>query len=174
LCGKTKDLAHLAKLGHRVVGVELSAKAAQAAFDEAKLPFTREQQGPYQVFKAQDLDLEVRVGNFFKLPAKPSFDAVWDRAAMVALDPERRARYAEHLIQVLRPGGTLLVNVMDYPQAQMSGPPHAVSVVDLAGFYEESFSIETLYEEDQIDREPKFRERGLDRFVVSTSLLRRV
>lgn len=174
LCGKTKDLAHLAKLGHRVVGVELSAKAAQAAFDEAKLPFTQEQQGPYQVFKAQDLDLEVRVGNFFKLPAKPSFDAVWDRAAMVALDPDRRARYAEHLIQVLRPGGTLLVNVMDYPQAQMSGPPHAVSVVDLAGYYEKSFSIETLYEEDQIDREPKFRERGLDRFVVSTSLLSRV
>lgn len=171
LCGKSKDLAYLAGLGHRVVGVEFSAKAAQAAFDEAKLPFTQEQQGAYQVFKAQDLDLEIRVGDFFKLPAKPSFDAVWDRAAMVALNPGRRSDYAKLLLEVLRPGGAMLVNIIDYPQEQMAGPPHAINPVDLAGYYGQTFSIETLYEEDHIDREPKFRERGLDRFVVSGNLL---
>lgn len=173
LCGKSKDLAHLAKLGHRVVGVELSAKAAQAAFNEAKLPFTQSLRGPFTVLRAKDLDLEIRVGDFFDLPAKPSFDAVWDRAAMVALDPLRRARYAERLIQLVRPGGVMLVDILDYPQEQMSGPPHAISSADLKGYYAEYFSIETCCEEDRIDREPKFRERGLDRLVVSTNLLTR-
>ncbi|MFT5584429.1 MAG: thiopurine S-methyltransferase [Cognaticolwellia sp.] len=171
LCGKTKDLVHLAKLGHSVVGVELSELAAAAVFNEAKLAFTQTKQGPFQVFRAQDLDLEVRVGNFFKLPAKPSFDAVWDRAAMVALDPERRARYAEHLIQLVRPGGAMLVNIMEYPQEQMPGPPHAISFDDLGAVYGAHFKLELLKEEDEIDHLPKFRERGLDRFLVATSLL---
>ena len=171
LCGKSKDLAHLAKLGHRVVGVELSEKAATAAFNEARLPFSQEQEGPYQVLRAHDLDLEIRVGDFFKLPQEPSFDAVWDRAAMVALDPERRARYAERLIQVVRPAGAMLVNIMDYPQEQMPGPPHAVCTRSLHDYYAEHFSIETLRETDEIDLEPKFRARGLDRLVVSTHIL---
>lgn len=173
LCGKTRDLAHLAKLGHSVVGVELSERAAQAAFDEAGLVFQRSEQGPFQVFRASTLDLEIRVGDVFALPAEPSFDAVWDRAAMVALDPERRARYAARLCQVLRPGGTLLVNTMDYPQEQMPGPPHAVSFADLEGYYAEHFTLELLRKTEEIERSPKFKERGLSSFVVQTSLLTR-
>ncbi len=173
LCGKTMDLVYLAKLGHRVVGVELSDKAAAAVFGRAKLPFTQSKQGPFQVFRAQDLDLEVRVGNFFELSAVPSFDAVWDRAAMVALDPDRRARYVKHLIQLVRPGGTMLVNIMDYPQEQMPGPPHAISFDDLGMAYRAHFKLELLKEQDQIDDSPKFRERGLDHFIVRTCLLTR-
>ncbi len=173
LCGKTRDLAHLAKLGHSVVGVELSERAAQAAFSEAGLAVQRSEQGPFQVFRATELDLEIRVGDFFSLPAEPSFDAVWDRAAIVALDPERRARYAERLCQVLRPGGAMLVNTMDYPQEQMPGPPHAVSFVDLQGYYAEHFTLELLREDEEIERSPKFKERGLSSFVVRTTLLTR-
>lgn len=173
LCGKSRDLVHLAKLGHRVVGVELSELAATALFNEAKLPFSKSQQGPYQVLRAQDLDLEVRIGDFFELPTDPSFDAVWDRAAMVALDPERRARYVQHLIQLVRPGGAMLVKVMTYPQEQMAGPPHAISFDDLGTAYSEHFKLELLKEEDEIDHSPKFRERGLDHFIVRTSLLTR-
>lgn len=173
LCGKTRDLVYLANLGHAVVGIELSEKAARAVFTEAGLRFDSSTRGAFEVFRAKSLDLEVRVGDFFDLLAQPNFHAVWDRAAMVALDPERRARYAERLIDVVRPGGMMLVNTMEYDQAQMPGPPHAISFQDLKGYYGRDFELELLQEADQIDESPKFRERGLSSFVVRTTLLTR-
>ena len=56
-------------------------------------------------------DITLYLGDFFKLDQPPAagavgrFDAVWDRAALVAVDPPTRARYAEVLAAVVVPGG---------------------------------------------------------------------
>ena len=47
-------------------------------------------------------DLDIFVGDIFKLTRKAlgSIDAVFDRAALVALPEEMRARYASHIADI--------------------------------------------------------------------------
>ncbi|MED5374009.1 MAG: thiopurine S-methyltransferase [Myxococcota bacterium] len=163
LCGKSWDVPHLAASGHQVVGVELSPLAAKAMIQEHKLQVQESQRGPFQIFHNDSLEL--RVGNVFDLDASEDFDAVWDRAALVALNPEQRVRYAALLTKLLRPGGQMLLNVFEYDQDKMSGPPHSVPLDEVKTHYAEHFEIEVLREDDILEQSPKFRERGLDRLL---------
>ena len=54
------------------------------------------------------------------------FTRVWDRAALVALDPARRARYASVVASLLAPGAELLLDTFVFDGARKPGPPHAV------------------------------------------------
>ncbi|MFZ5480101.1 MAG: thiopurine S-methyltransferase [Myxococcota bacterium] len=122
LCGKTHDLHWLLARGHHVTGVELSPIACEAAFAEHGLRPTREEAGAFVAWRAGDLT--ILQGDVFDLVG--AFDAVWDRAATIALPPDTRARYAAHLRSLVRPGGGVLLVTMDYPQEAREGPPFAV------------------------------------------------
>ncbi len=102
LCGKTVDLAFLAAHGAEVVGVELVEDAARAFFEEAGLRAARTASGPFVRYEAAGI--EIVVGDFFALaPADVgTFDAFYDRAAIVALPPEMRVTYA-HTLRALAP-----------------------------------------------------------------------
>src|SRR5690606_23041648 len=52
--------------------------------------------------------------------------AFYDRAAIVALPPELRPRYAEHLRTLAGEGAPGLVITFEYPQERMAGPPFSV------------------------------------------------
>jgi thiopurine S-methyltransferase len=51
---------------------------------------------------------------------------VWDRACLVAVAPQRRRELVDVVRRVLAPGGRILLNVFDYDQGEMNGPPFAV------------------------------------------------
>lgn len=168
LCGKSVDLLHLARLGHDVVGVELAEDAVRELFAEAgRAPEVRVE-GAYRVYRAENL--EVRVGDVFALEGR--FDRVWDRAALVALDPPRRARYARLLTDLLRPGGVMLLNAFRYT-GHKPGPPHSVPEHELAGHYAGSFRIELLGARDRIADEERWRAAGLSEWAESTWWLER-
>ena len=105
LCGKSVDLGWLDEQGHEVVGVELAEKAVEALFKELGRNPTITTQGAFQSCRSDGL--EVLVGDLFELDAEVTgkFDAIWDRAALVALRPSDRDRYAPHLREFLRPNG---------------------------------------------------------------------
>jgi len=130
LCGKSHDLAWLAARHAEVVGVEFVRVAAVQFFAErGVVPEIHEEPGdagPVEVFT--HANLTIRVQDIFALdPARVgTFDAVWDRAAIVALPDEDRARYADHLVTLTRPGARILLASFDYPQAAMAGPPFSV------------------------------------------------
>ncbi|MCA9677575.1 MAG: methyltransferase domain-containing protein [Myxococcales bacterium] len=114
LCGKTEDLAYLAAAGHQVVGVELVPEAARAFFDEhPDLP-------PGAV--------EIVVADIFATDRATvgAVDALWDRAALIALPADARARYVAHLRTLLAPGARGLIVTIEYPQDRTDGPPFAV------------------------------------------------
>ncbi|KTC63401.1 thiopurine S-methyltransferase, partial [Pseudomonas fluorescens ABAC62] len=127
LCGKSLDLMWLASQGYRVLGVELSEQAVEAFFSEQNLTPRITREGAFSVYRADAI--EVWCGDFFSLEPRDLTDctALYDRAAMIALPPLMRARYAEHLNALLRPGCQGLLITLDYDQTQKAGPPFAVT-----------------------------------------------
>lgn len=173
LCGKANDLAFLAAQGFRVTGVELSALAVEAFFAEQQLTATTSRVGELVCYDAGAL--RIFCGDFFRLDAGTlgPVDAVFDRAALVALPPEMRADYAAHLATLATPGCRELLVSFDYPQAEMNGPPFSVPQTEIRALFGAHFDIAALGREDILGAEPRFRERGLTRLTETCWLLQR-
>ena len=172
-CGKTLDLWWLSELGFRVTGVELSPVAVKDFFDEAGCePALRKQDG-FTVHSAGSIELYC--GDFFALEraAITAVDAVYDRAALVALPPAMRPAYVSHSKRLTRPGTRTLLITLDYPDHEMKGPPFAVTSAEVWTLYGASHDVECLCSEDQLGREPRFREKGLSRLVEEVYRLER-
>ena len=131
LCGKAEDLAWLAGQGHQVVGVELVESAARAFFTEHGAEPSVERRGHFTAFTAGAIT--VLAGDFFA--ATPEvlgpIDALYDRAAVIALPTEMRADYVEHVRALLPHTAPGLIVTVEYPQALMSGPPFSVEETEL-------------------------------------------
>lgn len=164
LCGKSLDLVHLAELGCHVVGIELSAAAIGAFFEEQRLEPAVTAQGPGRVWQAGPYTL--LEGNYFAFSAAdlgPPCTGLYDRAALIALPPERRPAYAAHTARLLVPEAWGLLITLDYPQEAMAGPPFAVPDTEVRALYGPRAEIAELEIEDALASEPRFAERGLTR-----------
>jgi len=165
LCGKTVDLAWMTAQGHDVVGVELAEKAIVALHAREGRAPTISDRGPYRAWESPRTT--ILQGDVLALtPALAGpIDRVWDRAALVALDPERRARYVAVARTLLAPGAVVLLETFTYEQAKKPGPPHCVSEDEVRSLWAGA-RIERLSEVDAIEQ---MRPRGwdLDRFLVS-------
>jgi thiopurine S-methyltransferase len=62
-------------------------------------------------------------------------DALYDRAALIALPPELRPRYVDRLRALVPAGAPALVITCEYDQAVMAGPPFAVPEAELRDLY---------------------------------------
>jgi thiopurine S-methyltransferase len=98
-------------------------------------------------------------------------NAVYDRASMVALPAAMRERYVRHLVNVLPPATRILLITFDYLQAEMSGPPFAVSVSEVESLYREYAEVRLLAQVDVLADNPRFAERRLSRLQESIFLL---
>jgi thiopurine S-methyltransferase len=153
LCGKTMDLLWLAQLGHQVMGIELSPIACEAFFREiAQQPFEKEKKGLFTIYRGSGISL--LCGDFFSLTSDDlaSVTYIYDRAALIALPPDMRRKYAAHLIRLFQNTkqkklGALIVT-LEYPQETVSGPPFAVTVSELHQLYGEAFEVQHLVTEE--------------------------
>lgn len=161
LCGKSLDLLRLMETGATVVGVELSAIAVQAFLEEHGLTAHEHEEGEFAVFSATGLQL--LVGDFFALTPHhlAGVHAVYDRAALIALPPELRARYARHMASLLPRDTKMLLVAHDYTQEHMNGPPFSVPEHEVRALFGTHFNVELLQREDVIASQPQFRTRGL-------------
>lgn len=161
LCGKSVDMAWLARQGARVSGTELSAMAIN--------DFAREQGLSACVHADGDLlchemgSIRLWQGDHFALNRRQLGDArgFYDRAALVALPPDRRARYVEHLNQLLPAGSAGLLITFDYDPSQMDGPPFAVSGEEVRARYGDRWQIQALASHNVIAQHPGLQQRGL-------------
>lgn len=164
LCGKSVDLCWLADQGAHVLGVELSPIAVEGFFAEQGLTPRTSKDGAFTVWESGPI--RVLCGDYFALtPAQlAGVHAVYDRAALIALPPARRADYAAHLDR-LSPGAhrTLLVT-LKYSQEQMQGPPFSVGEREVHRLFA-SARIERLGVQDVLADHPRFREKGLTRLL---------
>ncbi|PQZ91806.1 MULTISPECIES: thiopurine S-methyltransferase [Pseudomonas] len=163
LCGKSLDLRWLASQGLRVMGVELSEQAVAAFFTEQDLVPLISRRGVFTVYQAGSI--EVWCGDFFAIDAQALAEcgALYDRAALIALPPLMRARYAEHLNKSLPPGCQGLLITLDYDQAQKAGPPFAVTDDEVRGLLGEQWGLQVLEERDILGESWKFVQDGVTR-----------
>lgn len=144
LCGKTLDIAWLLAAGYRVAGAELSELAVQQLF--AELGRTPRIEAVHADLKRYESgDLLVFVGDIFALNADllGSVDAIYDRAALVALPPSMRPGYARHLLELAAGAPQLLIS-FDYDQSLLPGPPFAVPAGELADLYGAHYQLRQL------------------------------
>lgn len=162
LCGKSLDLLWLVQLGYQVEGVELSDVAVRAFFEEQGIKAQHSTQGDWQVWESENLRLWC--GDFFKLgPAQLGpIDAVYDRAALIALPQPMRQQYVAHMQTLVGAVPHLLVT-LEYPQQQMSGPPFAVEKTEVEDLFGARYSgTQSPICADVLSESPNFRERGLE------------
>ena len=143
LCGKSLDIHWLLKQGFRVCGIELVETAVQELFKELDLTPEVTQKGKLKLYSADRID--IYTGDFFDLSVieLKKIDAVYDRAALVALPEKMRKKYADHLIALSGAAPQLLIT-FEYNQADMDGPPFSVSRPILNKLYGEAYEIERL------------------------------
>lgn len=167
LAGKSSDMLWLAAAGHHVLGIELAEIAVRAFFDENALSPKIAKHGALRCFSVDGLDLWC--GDVFAVGVAQvgRVAAVFDRAALVALPEELRRRYVAHLDALTPPDTRTLLVTMEYAQAEMSGPPHAVLEDEVRTLYA-AHEIELLERADVIGDFPKFAQRGVTRLGEAT------
>ena len=126
LCGKSLDMRWLAERGHRVVGLEISPLACDAFFAELGLTPRVEMVGALRGLSAGPY--RILQGDFFSAGAEDlgPVSAFYDRAAIVAMPPEKQRDYARQLLGLLPRGAVGLVNCLEYPPEAMDGPPFCI------------------------------------------------
>ncbi|MFG1345924.1 thiopurine S-methyltransferase [Xanthobacter autotrophicus DSM 431] len=148
LCGKTRDIAFLLDQGFRVVGAELSRLAVEQLFDELAVAPEVAAAGPLTRFSAPGLD--IFVGDIFDLDAETlgKVDAVYDRAALVALPGPMRASYATHLAGITADAPQLVICFV-YDQSLQEGPPFSVPPETVEALYGAAYRL-TLVESVEV------------------------
>jgi thiopurine S-methyltransferase len=143
LCGKTRDIAWLMERGARVAGAELNRGAIEQLFAELELAPEVTAAGPLERFSAPGID--VFVGDVFALtPAQLGpVDAIYDRAALVALPAEVRRRYAGHLRGLTGTARQLLISY-EYDQSLAKGPPFSVPADEVHALYGDGYRVQEV------------------------------
>jgi thiopurine S-methyltransferase len=173
LCGKTLDMPWLAAQGHRVLGVELSPLAVAQFFAEHGLVPERHA-SPMGVHHVAG-DIEIIQGDVFGLDdaTLAGCDAVYDRAAVIALPAPMRERYAHEVYARLPTGCRGLMITLEYPQAEMEGPPFSVDGGQVEALFEADWSIDLLERRDILAVQPEFQEAGVSSLHTGVYRLQR-
>lgn len=134
LCGKAEDLDWLMAQGFRVTGIELHQAAVEEVFQ--RMGLDPEVTGSDGLTRFKTDTVELFAGDFFQLNSDllGHVDAIYDRAALVALPREMRKAYSQHLM-TLTNGAPQLLICFDYDQSRMDGPPFSVSETEIRELY---------------------------------------
>lgn len=150
LCGKTLDIAWLLEQGYQVVGAELSQIAIEDLFKSLNLTPTITPKNQLKHYSAASID--IFVGDIFALTAAMlgEVDAIYDRAALVALPEDMRKSYTAHLLTLTNKAPQLLI-CFEYDQAIHAGPPFSISADEVKQHYQAHYSLSLLVSETMPD-----------------------
>lgn len=153
LCGKSIDMAWLAAQGYDVVGVELAETAVQAFFAEQNISPTIHQHADNPAIKyyqgqLADQTITLWVADIFALTAEDisDIDAVYDRAALIALPTDMRPKYSEQMRQLSNNAPQYIIT-LNYDQSKKDGPPFSVNSDQIQHYYGNHYQITELANE---------------------------
>jgi thiopurine S-methyltransferase len=182
LCGKTVDMAYFATqpFVQEVVGVDGIQKALDAfALEHPELaiqPKSADAADPESVSAYRRMTgnkITLLQGDFFGLDETVTggrFDAIFDRASLVAIEPALRVDYATVMSKLVAPGGRILLVTIERisgTEQDLSGPPYSVTEAEVRRLYEGQAWVEsvTFLERDENDV------RNQDRAMVNLSFI---
>lgn len=139
LCGKSLDVAFFARDEGvtEVVGVDGIKKALLEFSNENPDLELKEADpiGSYEVLKGNKITL--LKGDFFELTDASTggkFAAIYDRASLVAIQPDLREKYAATMGQLIAPGGKILLVTVEHDTG--TGPPFSILDSDVRSLYQ--------------------------------------
>lgn len=149
LCGKSLDIHWLLAQGYHLIGIDLSPIAIEELISELAIPFTERKLEKLTHYHHPQIDLFV--GDFFELTSSNigKIDAIYDRAALVALAEEVRTDYAQHLMQISNQATQLLIS-FEYDQSVMAGPPFSISPQQLKDYYSKQYQLKLLESQTEL------------------------
>lgn len=150
LCGKTIDIHWLLQQGYQVIGIELSEMAIEQLFQLLGLTPQISTLGAFKLYQAERID--IYVGDFFQLDnvLLGHVDAIYDRAAFIALPEATRLDYSKHLTAISHAAPQLLISI-EYDQNIVAGPPFSTEEQEIRTHYAVSYSISQLERTDIAD-----------------------
>jgi thiopurine S-methyltransferase len=166
LCGKSVDMLYLAGQGCQVTGIEVSPLAIHQFLLEHQLqPTPSGQSGPGPQSVYRDDKLRLIEGDFFAVTPQQvgPMDAVYDRAALIAMPPAMQSHYAGHLMALAGRNVVILLVTLDYPASEMQGPPFSVPASRVQELFGNHYHVELLEQQDVLADNPPFRKRGVTR-----------
>lgn len=140
LCGKTLDLAYFARhpFVKFVQGVDGVAQALESFISEH--PDLEIAPNAKEKTSWTGTKISLWQTNFFDLDLsklQDSFDLVYDRGALVAIDPTLRSSYLAIIGKLITPQtGKILLSVVERQKDLMGGPPFSISEHDVKHLYE--------------------------------------
>ena len=144
LCGKSLDMLWLLSKGYQVIGCELSHLAIEQFFTENKIPYTLEEIENFKVYKSdlKKYPITVYNGDIFELNRTNlgPLSGTFDRAAYIALNPKQRQEYSK-LLHELNDKAPILMETIEYNQAQVDGPPYSISEAEINNSFENNEKI---------------------------------
>lgn len=149
LCGKSRDMIWFLQQNYQVVGIELSEQAVLSFFQEQQMLFTVEIYPSAKKYCANSLS--IWVGDIFSLQDEliPLVDAIYDRAALVALPQQLRPAYVRLCLNWLRPGGSIFLKSLSYTMNAIQGPPYSVSAAEVMQLYSANAMVHCVQRDEE-------------------------
>nr|XP_005159845.1 thiopurine S-methyltransferase isoform X1 [Danio rerio] len=149
LCGKAVDMKWLADMGHTVVGVDISEKGIKEFFQEQNLEYNEEAVADIpgaKLFKSTDGKISIYQCDLYKFSSAVAghFGGIWDRGALVAINPCDRQKYASLLVSLMSSDCRYLLDTLEYNPELYKGPPFFVSEDDIKTVFGGSCNIDLL------------------------------
>lgn len=143
LCGKTRDIAWLLEHGYSVAGAELSKIAVDQLFAELGVTPAISELGKLMHYRATNID--IFAGDIFHLSDDllGLVDAIYDRAALVALPADMRIQYTTHLMQITANAPQLMI-CYEYDQSKLSGPPFSICQAEIHQHYSALYDLSCI------------------------------
>lgn len=172
LSGKSMDMQWIAEQGGRITGIEISEIAIHQFFDNLGITPVVGSRAGFKIFSSEQIS--IWNGDFLRLPdaATPAFDLIYDKAALVALPPQMRKKYAEKIMALTGQATRILLHGFSYNQQEMNGPPFSVRDKEVEELYGNECTI-TYLEKNTLNTEnyQKFKKRGLGSHFIEYLLL---
>lgn len=151
LCGKSIDMVWLAAQGYDVVGVELVETAVQEFFAEQNIQPIVSQHAENPVIKRyqgqlvdgdEQRTITLWVVDIFALTSTDIgiIDAIYDKAALIAMPADMRPDYSEQIRKVSDNAPQLLIT-LDYDQSKKEGPPFSINGEQLQQYYGNHYQL---------------------------------
>jgi SAM-dependent methyltransferase len=139
--GRGYDAREFARHGFQVAAVDFSSRAVREMHRLA----------------SPDAPVEIMQHDIFTLPEtlNHSFDYVLEYTCMCAIDPHRRAEYADVVRRLLKPDG-MYVDLAFPLDGRKGGPPFAVSAAEILDLFQ-ARGFQLLWREKPVDSIPRRR-----------------
>ncbi|XP_075069228.1 thiopurine S-methyltransferase isoform X2 [Mixophyes fleayi] len=175
-CGKAVDMKWLADMGHNIVGADISELGLKEFFEEHNVAYVEEPVTGIpgaKVFKSTSGNISLYCCNIFHVSDSliGTVDGIWDRGALVAVNPRDRERYANVILPLMNMDARYLLVTVEYDPKLHGGPPFCVPESEVETLFGSLCNSKHLKKLNALT--DKQRQWGLDFYCENIYLLTR-